>query len=408
MFHIFAIVLYAVFSAATVHGATMDEAVQIALKNNTELQALRIEEEVAKAQFQKAKLFFPSNPNIEGSTSKKDKPIEAGGGKYTNYGAKLTQEFEIAGQRGLRIDIATKNLSKVGFEIRDKERTLGYNVKDAFARSLSLTKRKELTEKVVGIQEELLHFTKIRYRAGSVSGLEVNLAEIELGKAKRDLISVERELKESIITLQGLIGTKPDAGFTVAGDLSPDKYSLPDKKLLKERTILQRPDIKAALLEIEKSEKAVDLVKREMIPNINFGGFYIRDENRNERGGLISISIPLFDRKQSERRIADSRVSQARIKRAGLEKTLDKEIEEAYSNLVFSLDELDLFKKEIITKSFDTLNLLNFAFKEGKISFFEVRTAQKDTLEMQFIYLDTTLQAQRWIHALERAAGGNL
>jgi hypothetical protein len=79
-----------------------------------------------------------------------------------------------------------------------------------------------------------------------------------------------------------------------------------------------------------------------------------------------------------------------------------------YNNLTLSLQELAVFKEEIISKSIETLNLLNFAFKEGKISFFEVRTAQKDTLEIQFAYLDTLLQAQRWVYAVERVAGGEL
>jgi len=403
-----AVSLCVVFSGGFVHGITMEEAVLTAIRNNSELQVLRHEGDLARARLEKARLLLPSNPVLAGTLSNKDKPAEAGGGKYTNYSVTLSQEFEVAGQRGIRIDIAEKDLARVALGIRDRERVLAYEVKNGFVRALLLHKREELTKKVVKVQEELLEFTRIRYKAGSVSGLEVNLAEVELGKAKRDDLSVTRELKESLIALQGLMGAKPTGGFKVEGDVSVHAYRLPDKQTLREKAELLRPDLKASDEEVELSSRAVDLAKREAIPNVTFGGFQSRDETLNERGVLMSVSIPLFDRKQAERKAAEARVWQAKARRSGIEKALDREIEDAYNNLAVSLRELSVFEEEILNKSMEALNLLNFAFREGKISFFEVRTAQKDTLEMQFAYLDAVMQAERAVYGIERAAGGKV
>jgi outer membrane protein, heavy metal efflux system len=403
-----AIITFMAVPVGAAQGITVDDAVLTALGNNTELQTLRYEGDLARAQLEKAKLLLPANPVLAGTLSNKDKPADTGGGKYTNYSLTLSQEFEIGGQRGLRIDIAKKNISRVTYLIRDRERVLIYEVKNGFARAFYLRKREELTKRVVKLQEELLDFTKIKYKAGSVSGLEVNLAEVELGKAKRDDLSVTRESREALNALQGLMGVKPTEGFMVQGDLSPDVHRLPDRQSLKERAEALRPDLKALGEEVELSSRAVDLAKREAIPNVTFGGFQSRDETLNERGVLMSVSIPLFDRKQAERKGAQARAWQAKVRRSGLEKGLDREIEDAYNNLALSLQELSVFKQEIINKSMEALNLLNFAFKEGKISFFEVRTAQKDTLEMQFAYLDALLQTQRAVHGIERAAGGDV
>ena len=402
------VILCVVFSGGIVQGITMDEAVSTAIGNNTELQALRYEADLAGAQLKKASLLFPANPVVAGTLSNKDRPAEAGGGKYTNYSVTLSQEFEVAGQRGIRMDIAQKNVARVAHGIRDRERILTYEVKNGFTRSLVLGKREELAKKVVRLQEELLGFTRIKYKAGSVSGLEVNLAEVELGKAKRDDLSVTRELKESLIALQGMMGVKPVEGFMVAGDISARAYRLPDRQALREKAELLRPDLKASSEEVELSSRAVDLAKREAIPNVTFGGFQSRDETLNERGVLMSVSIPLFDRKLAERKAAEARAWQAKVRRTGLDKALDREIEDAYNNLAISLKELSVFEEEILNKSMEALSLLNFAFKEGKISFFEVRTAQKDTLEMQFAYLDAVLQAERAVYGIERAAGGKV
>ncbi len=168
---------------------TLEQAVILALEKNPEFQTLRLEEESAKGRNEKAQLLLINNPTIEGSISKKDKPEEEGDGKFTNYGFKLSQEFEVAGQRGTRINVSEKELARVKLEIRDKERVLISDVKDAFTRALSLKKKSGLARENVRLNEELLGYTKDKFQAGELSGLDVNLSEVELSKAKKELLS---------------------------------------------------------------------------------------------------------------------------------------------------------------------------------------------------------------------------
>lgn len=395
-------------SASSAYSITMEEAVEYALKNNPELRELRFEADAGRGQLEKAKLLLIANPEIEGYVSKKDKSREEGEGRYTNYGIKLSQEFEIAGQRGLRIAAAEKNLSKIAFEIKSKEQAFTADVKNAFARALAAKRKEELTKEVLARQEELLGFTKIKHQAGDVSGLEVNLAEVTLGKARRDLILAERESREAFLALQGLLGMPPDPVFNVEGELTPSLSSLPDKEGLKRCAALQRADKKAASSEEERARAALALVQKEAVPNITLSGFYDKDERRDVAGVAVSVPLPFFDRKQAERKEAQARAEQAGIRRARLETAIERNLEEAYSVLVASLNELSLFQREIADKSVENLNLLNLAFKEGKISFYDLRLAQRDTIDIQFSYLDTLLRARLALHALEQAIGGNL
>ncbi|MFZ2198431.1 MAG: TolC family protein, partial [Thermodesulfovibrionales bacterium] len=180
-------------SASETKELTLEQTVTIALEKNPELQALRLEEESAKGRNEKARLLLINNPTLEGNISKKDKPEEEGDGKFTNYGFKLSQEFEVAGQRGARIKVSEKELLRVKLEIRDKERVLISDVKDAFARALSQKKKSGLARENVRLNEELLGYTKVKFEAGEVSALDVNLSEVELSKAKKELLLAERE-----------------------------------------------------------------------------------------------------------------------------------------------------------------------------------------------------------------------
>jgi len=385
---------------------TLEQAITLALEKNPDLQTLRLEEEIAKGQNEKAQLLFINNPTIEGNILKKDKPEEEGGGKFINYGFKLSQEFEIAGQRGVRIEVAEKELAKVRSEIKDKERILISDVKDAFTRSLSLEKKSGLAREIVRLNEELLGYTKVKFEAGDVSGLDVNLSEVELSKAKKELLLSEREYRESILALEGLLGLPPDMSFAIEGDLPSEAPPKPDKEALKALALSHRPDSKAAAFEIEKTALALKLVKKEAVPNITLAGFYDRDERRNAVGLEISTPLPFFDRKQSEKKEAFARAEGARIKAAGLKNTIEREIDQAFNDIMSAIEELSLFKKEILVKAAENLKLLNLAFKEGKIGFFEVRLAQKDTIEAQLAYIEAQTRAQLAQNAIEKTTGG--
>jgi outer membrane protein, heavy metal efflux system len=402
------IILLVLFSAHEANSITIENALSQALKNNPDLQTLRMEEEVAGGRLKKAQLPLTSNPVMESYVSGKDKLQEEGGGQYTNYGVKISQEFEIAGQRNLRIDIAHKELSRLALEIKDKERVLSFEVKEAFARALAAKKKEALTGQVVSLQAELLNFTKIKFQAGEVSGLEVNLAEVELSTSKKDLMLAGRESFDALLGLQGLMGKRADAFLDIEGDLTPANLHLPDKATLEKPLKTERPDIKAVSIEVDMAKTGVELARKSVVPNIVLGGFYNRDELRNDLGVSLSISIPLFDQKQAEKKEAQVRAAQARVKKAGLERTINQEFEEAYNALAVSQRELSIFKKEILDKSMENLGLLNLAYREGKIGFFNVKQAQKDTMDTQFAYLDTLLRARRALNALEKATGGDL
>jgi len=410
----FVIVLCALFinsspaPAIETKALTLDQSVTLALEKNPDLQTLRLEEDAATGLNEKARLLLMNNPTVEGNISKKDRPEAEGGGKFTNYGFKLSQEFEVAGQRGTRINVAEKELARVRSEIRDRERILISDVKDAFTKALSLKKKSSLARETVRLNEDLLDYTKVKFQAGDISGLDVNLSEVELSKAKKELLLAEREYRESLLALQGLLGVSPDMTFAIEGDLPSEAPALPDKEVLKSLALSQRPDSKASAFEMEKTESALKLVKKEAFPNITLSGFYDRDENRNAVGLEISVPLPFFDKKQAERKEAFAKAEGAKIKATALKKTIEREVDQAFNDITSAIEELSLFRKEILVKAAENLDLLNLAYKEGKIGFFEVRLAQKDTIEAQFAYIDAQTRTQLALNAIEKITGGAL
>ena len=386
---------------------TMEETVATGLKNNTEMQASRLDEDAAKGQMEKAKLPPFSNPVVEGGLSLKDRPPDEAGDRFLNNEISISQSVEVGGQRGLRIDAAAQNLTRVRMEIHDLERTLTADIRDRFAQALFLRDKVTLAEEFVRLQEELSQLVSVKYEAGDVAALEVNLSQVELARARRDRIAVSTAYKNALHSLKLLIGMAPDAELIPEGDLAAGLAPLPDRESLLVR-IPTRPDIKAAEAGTLRSKASLELTKREWIPNVTWRLFQGVDERRYERGGTLSVEIPLFDRKEAERNEARTRVSQARIREAGVTRSARKELEEAYATAASSLSEVEVFKQAILGRTTENLDLLQYAFREGKISFYDVRIAQRETIETRNSYLDALLSVQRAYNALEKAVGGNL
>ena len=392
--------------AQPVFAITVGEAVDTALKNNPDLQSVRLEKETAQGRLDQAGLLLRSNPVIEGSLSRKD-TLPDGGEKAKNYEVRLSQEFELAGQRGLRVDAARSGWEKALLNIRDRERILIAAVKDAFARALAAKRKVDLAEEAVKLQEELVASATVKFQTGDISALEQNLADVELGKARRDRMLAERERREALLGLQEVLGMKPSADFTVEGELPSEIPAIPDKEKVREADAPQRSDVQSATAEVQQAKAAMKLAGREAIPSVTVSGFYNRDTGLNEAGVMLSFPLPFFDRKQADRKEAAAKAGQALIRQASLERIVVREIEEAHANLVAAVEELNLFKKDVLGKAMENLSLMNLAFKEGKFGFFEVRLAQKDTIDAQFAYLESQVRLQLALNAWEKATGGS-
>ncbi len=394
-------------AAALGHSALrLDQALSLALEKNAGIQTLRLELRSAEGRNEKARLLLISNPTLEASVSKKEIPETEGGGTFTNYGFKLSQEFEVAGQRAARIEVSEKELARLRSEIGDRERLLIADVRDSFTKALSAEKKQGLAREVVRLHEELLGYTKIKFQAGDVSGLDVNLSEVELSTAKKGLLLAQREYRDALLSLQGLLGVSPDPSLAIEGELPAEAPAVPDREALRTLALSRRPDSKAASIEMDQTTSALRLAEKEAFPNITLAGFYDRDERRNVAGLEISVPLPFFDRKQAERTEASAKAEGAKLKAAGLRQTIEREIDQAFNDIASAIEELALFNREILVKAAENLDLLNLAFREGKIGFFEVRLAQRETIEAQLAYIEAQTRAQLALNALEKTTGG--
>ena len=84
------------------------------------------------------------------------------------------------------------------------------------------------------LQEELVASAAIKFQTGDISALEQNLADVELGKARRERMLAERERREALLGLQELIGDKTVHPTSPSKENCPSEAPpIPDKEKLR-------------------------------------------------------------------------------------------------------------------------------------------------------------------------------
>ncbi len=103
---------------AETKAVNLEECIKIAIENNLQIAAARKGLGVAEADRIKASLLFPSNPRVISRGGERDGPD---GTRTTDYMVRLSQEFQVFGQRRKRINVSNKLIERVKFEISDVE-----------------------------------------------------------------------------------------------------------------------------------------------------------------------------------------------------------------------------------------------------------------------------------------------
>ncbi len=382
----------------------LEECITIAIENNLQIATARKKLGIADADRIKASLLMPSNPKFNSRIGNRNAPE----GRHTDYMFSLSQEIQIYGQRRKRINVSNKKKERIKSEISDVERNIIANVKISFYEVLNAKEILKFRENVEKIFEKLWNATRERYNAGAISALELNSIKIGYGQAKQQLLVAKSSYQNRLLDLKLQLGEPGDEVLNIEGKLYSKKLQISMEDILTSAYV-NRPDLKAMELEKERSSQEISLRKVEIIPNPKIIGFFSREEGDDDIvGGQVSISIPIWDRKQSELKRAKTAKEMATIKTKYKYLAIQKEVETAYQTFMAAKNGLVIYTDEIIPQVDESLELNEISYKEGSTSFIEFLTMQKNLLETRASYFNTLLDYNKAIIGIEKVSGENL
>src|SRR5262245_16908940 len=316
--------------ASSTGRVTLAEAVERARTANPELRAAAQDVEIARGALVKARYPSQFNPQISGDGAHRSRSGPGGTGSATDYGVGLSQELEVAGQRGARIAEAEQTVARAEAQVRDRERLLDAEVKQAFFAVLVGARRVQLLERIEELDRRVREAAASRATAGETSVIEANLAAIRYGQARKATLDAGAELEVARATLRRLLNLDSSAPLETVGDLPGTAVRLTTEDAVA-RALELRPDLTAAGREVDRIDAERILTRRLAAPNPTIEAFYRREDIEPNRiaGAGLRIPLPIFDRKQGELVTLAARQSQARFQVDAVRRRIEQEVVES-------------------------------------------------------------------------------
>ncbi|NTW70532.1 MAG: TolC family protein [Chlorobiaceae bacterium] len=390
--------IFSVLSTDPVRGAeqtlSLPEVIEYSMQHNVELKSFREEKGVVEAAKVKAGLF--PNPTLD---------VEAGTGALTGSRAEnmlsvgISQEFLLAGKRGKRLAVAERELDLYRFRLADKERLIREEVQTLFYDLMLAEQRLALADRTIALNRKLLEVSQARLAAGDIPELEMNLVKVELAHSVALRIDIAKTVQQSQEKLSAI--TALPVGTQYEMSKKNQASSLPRKSLgdLKQLALARRPDIKALEAERGREEAAVKLARAESIPNLTVGLAIFRDTRSMKISGVeesdkaytlgmrLSIPIPVFDRNQAGVQETSARLNSVEARLSGAIRSVEREVETAYTSSRSSKNILSLYETDIIPQLEENLSLTGEAWRLGEVGIQTVMQEQKKFFEVSDNYL---------------------
>ncbi len=381
---------------------TLDQAVDLALRENPTLRAKGFELESTRAGEVTAGLI----PNPTGSyTSEK---YGASGG-YIEHTATIGQTIELGGKRGRRLDSAKARTRVTEAELLDVRRQVVFQVRKAFTDALTARAALALAEQNLKALEDVERVQRLRAEKGDISELELLRIEVQTYQFRRDAADARQAANAAKVALRAVAGPDRIAeDFEVEGELGFKEFA-PTRADLYRLTLENRPDIRAAEAAREKARADVNLARANAWWDVTPLLEYKRtDANEQTFGFGFSVPIRIFDRNQGEIARTRAEVSRADALREAVAVQALSEVDTALGALTTERAKLVALRDTYLPKAQKARDTVEFAYRRGGVNLLDFLDAQRTYRETSLEYLKTLGNYWTAVYQLEAAVGGPL
>jgi len=382
-------------------GLTFDGAIALALERSPQVQSQSAALRRAEADLLGSRVF-PFNPVIEASQARRDDGQE----QTQDREVGISQEVEIAGQRGKRIAAASRSLDAMRLRVSRARQELTASVGEAFVLALQARELEQLAKIEKEIVRSLAEFERRRLDAGAGTLIDLNLALAAEGRAQRQVELAIAAETAARATVAERIGLPPADVPRLDGELPESWPSAAPLQTLEARALAQRQDLAALKSESEAAAARLRLEQSLAAPNLVVGLATGREADREDLDTLIAgVTIPLFNRNQGG--IATARANQdgAAADLALATLALRSEVASAAIRYQATTHALTVFRETVAGTLDENLELVQKSFASGKLRASEVLVFRREFVDSRRELIEAAADAWLAKIALDLATG---
>jgi outer membrane protein TolC len=329
----------------------------------------------------------------------------------------LSQKIPFFGKLSLKENIATEN--SLIFELQHTKiaADLILRVKEAFFSLYWFEKAIDLRHEEKEVLRRLAKIAQKKYETGLASQQDVLKAHLEISRLYEKILTLKQGKRTIEAKLNALLNRPASSTFGRVGDIEEAHLSLSLTELY-ELAHKGRPELKQAQHFILKSEKSMELAKKNNWPDftlkfeyfdIGAGSTTHPEDGRNAWLGAIGFNIPLWRGKYK------AAEAEAAIRLTANQKRLEEIkndtaalVSEYYQEVKTYKDQLTLYKHSLIPQAEQTLKASEVGYLAGKVDFLNLLESERMILQIKTGYFKNLSDLRKSIARLERLVGQDL
>jgi outer membrane protein, heavy metal efflux system len=321
----------------------------------------------------------------------------------------LSQNLPFPGKLGLKGEVASRSADMTEQAVRAKERELVTRLKQAYYDLFLMQKTIQIHHEQVELLKQFFEIANAKFRAGKGNQADVLKAQVELSLLQQQLPVLEQRRKTAAAMLNTLLDRDPSSPLGLAHEPS----QLPIEKPLDDLHSLalnDRPELKAAELDVQRSEQSRALAQRQYYPDFNvavqrFQNYQVTDGF----GAYVAMSIPFafwtklkYDAGVQE---AAAAVSVAQAQQHTLENLTRFQVNDLLARLQATDQVATLYRTTILPQAEQSLESARVGYRVGKGSFLDLIDAQRAWRGFQHEYFKAIVDRQHRLAELEQVVG---
>lgn len=344
----------------------------LARTTHPSVQAARALIEAGRAQVVTAGAY--PNPEIEflsGRTRARTNGVATGAAQTLE----LTQRIDNPWQREARLGVASSGLEVRRADARGLELDLLTRLDQRFYELLRRQAELRATKEDLALAEQIRARVAVRVETGEAPRYELIKSDTELLNAQKNADSAALRLAQARAALRGLVSSLP-AEFEVEGALSAPR-AVPTLEELRLQAMARNPDLLRARAELARAERQLELERARRHPDVALRVVEDRDvEIRDSRYG-VTLTIPLWDRRQGPVAEANALLMKSRNDLANQELLLLQSIEFTYRQFEIAGAQVSALENGILRQAEAALKVAESAYRFGERGILDYLDAQR-------------------------------
>ncbi len=384
---------------------TLTAAVELAVRDNPDLQSLRAKWEAMLERPVQATAL--PNPMLKYGAMD-----AAEGGTWQDTNEKrimVEQQFPWFGKRGLRGGIARKDAEAMRHELETMTREVVMMVKESYFGLYAVQQAIAITQKDQTVLRRMAKISETMYATGERTQQDVLKAQSEITMLKQRLLELEAQENALQAKLNTLLNRRADAPLGAA--LTPPEPAFnatPDA--LFALAAANRPEVLAEQTKVERYELEKRLMAKESRPDYQLGVEY-RDVGGGENMVMLTVGVELPIWQEKNRagvREAEKMRASSEAAREAAQRNSALDVQNASFKLLTARRMLALYKTELIPQAETRFSASEADYQTGKTDFMDFLESQRFLLGIRVMAAMAEGDVGMQFARLERAVGAEL